>query len=194
MPQLHSVAVFCGSRTGHNPAYLQAAQQLGRGLARLDLRLVYGGGKIGLMGAIADAALAAGGQVIGIIPEFLQQREVAHTGVQETIVTDSMHSRKQKMFALADAFVMMPGGLGTFDEIVEISTWRQLELHDKPILICDVVGSARPLLAAFDGAIEMGFAAPSARHLFEVVEGVDELLERLVKLHSSPAAADAERL
>jgi hypothetical protein len=143
------------------------------------LRLVYGGGQIGLMGAMADAMLKAGGTVLGVIPEFLTHREVAHHGVTEMVVTGSMHSRKRRMFAEADAFVVMPGGLGTLDETIEIITWRQLKLHNKPILICNVTGWAKLLLAAFDSAIAQGFAEPSARELFEVVPDVPALLARL---------------
>jgi hypothetical protein len=118
--------------------------------------------------------------VTGVIPEFLTRREVAHSGISELIVTDSMHSRKQRMFELSDAFVSLPGGLGTLDETIEIITWRQLGLHDKPVLICDVEGSARPLLAAIEAAIANGFAAPSARQLIEVMPGVPATLERLI--------------
>jgi hypothetical protein len=166
---------------------------LGRGLAEAGIRLVYGGGRVGLMGAVADAALEAGGEVLGVIPEFLARLEVAHTGVDELTVTDSMHSRKQRMFAEADAFVSLPGGLGTLDETVEIITWRQLGLHDKPILLCDIAGSAAPLQAAIEAAITLGFAAARARDLFEVINGVAPLLERL---HALPraAATPADRL
>ncbi len=193
MPAIHSVAVFCGSRAGDDPAFAHAARQLGRGMAEAGIRLVYGGGRIGMMGTVADAVLAAGGQVLGVIPEFLTQREVAHTGVTEMVVTDSMHSRKQRMFAESDAFVSMPGGLGTLDETIEIITWRQLELHDKPVLICDVAGSAAPLVGAMEGAIANGFARPEILQLFELVHGVPALLARLRELPGS-AAAPAERL
>jgi uncharacterized protein (TIGR00730 family) len=178
-PELRCVAVFCGSRTGHAPHFRAAAAELGEGLARAGIGLVYGGGRIGLMGAMADAALAAGGRVIGVIPDFLQQWEVAHAGVSELIITDSMHTRKTRMFALADAFVSFPGGLGTFDETFEILTWRQLRLHAKPVLICDVDGSAAPLLALIEAAIAEGFAPPESRTFYEVVEGVPALLARL---------------
>ena len=191
MPASHSIAVFCGSSTGSDPAFAAAARALGRGLAEAGMRLVYGGGRVGLMGALADAVLAAGGDVLGVIPEFLTRREVAHTGVAAMAVTDSMHSRKQRMFAEADAFVSLPGGLGTLDETIEIITWRQLGLHDKPILLCDVAGSAAPLLAAIEAAIGLGFAPPTARGLFEVVHDVPALLQRLRGLpHLAPAPAD----
>ena len=195
---IRSVVVFCGARPGRDPACRAAASALGTGLAAAGIRLVYGGGRVGLMGAVADAALAGGGQVIGVIPEFLTRREVAHPGVGELIVTDSMHSRKQRMFALADAFVALPGGLGTLDELIEIITWRQLGLHDKPVLVCDVgadggaTGAAR-FVALIDAVIESGFAEPSARALFELAPGVPALLARLAEL-ATPHAADAGRL
>ena len=132
----------------------------GTGWREAGIRLVYGGGRIGLMGVMADAALAAGGTVLGVIPEFLTRREVAHEGITELVVTASMHSRKQRMFEAADAFVSLPGGLGTLDETIEIITWRQLGLHAKPILICDVAGSAAPFLATIEAAIAADFAAP----------------------------------
>jgi uncharacterized protein (TIGR00730 family) len=191
MAEISTVAVFCGSRVGTPPAFRAAAVALGRGLAEAGLKLVYGGGRIGLMGAMADAALEAGGEVIGVIPEFLTRLEVAHDGVSELIVTDSMHSRKRRMFELADAFVTLPGGLGTLDETVEILTWRQLGLHDKPILLCDVAGSSAPLVATVDAAIAWGFAAPASRRLYEVVAGVPGVLARLSQLASAPAGAAA---
>jgi uncharacterized protein (TIGR00730 family) len=193
MSAMQSIAVFCGSRPGHNPAFAAAARELGLGLAAANMRLVYGGGRIGLMGVVADAVLEGGGAVLGVIPEFLTRREVAHTGVAAMEVTDSMHSRKQRMFAAADAFVSMPGGLGTLDETIEVLTWRSLDLHDKPILLCDVAGSVRPLLAAIDAAIEMGFATPQIRDLFEVTGGVAALLRRLQALPRVAAVA-ADRL
>jgi uncharacterized protein (TIGR00730 family) len=190
MSKSHAVTVFCGSRSGNDPAYHCAAQALGTGLAKAGIRLVYGGGRIGLMGVLADAALAAGGDVLGIIPEFLTRREVAHAGVTKMVVTDSMHSRKQRMFEAADAFVSLPGGLGTLDETIEIITWRQLRLHSKPILICDVAGSARAFLATIEAAIASDFAAPEARQLFEVLDGVPAVLNRLSHLdHTSGGEA-----
>jgi uncharacterized protein (TIGR00730 family) len=182
VPQIETVAVFCGSRPGRLPGYRDAAAALGTGLAEAGLRLVYGGGRIGLMGALADAALAGGGTVIGIIPEFLTRLEVAHDGVTELVVTDSMHVRKRRMFELADAFVTLPGGLGTLDETVEILTWRQLGLHAKPVLLCDVAGSSEPLVATIEAAIDRGFAGPESRRLYEVVPGVPGVLRRLAQL------------
>ncbi len=139
------------------------------------------------MGVVADAALAAGGEVTGIIPEFLTAMEVAHEGVSDLIVTDSMHTRKRRMFELADAFVTMPGGLGTLDETVEIITWRQLGLHDKPIVICNVGGWADALLGALEAAIASGFASESSRSLYEVVPDVAAVLARLEHVPHRPA-------
>ena len=182
MSAIKSVAVFCGSRVGSDPAYAEAMRVLGGGLAKAGIMVVYGGGRIGLMGILADATVAAGGQVSGVIPDFLQQLEVAHQGLSELTVTDTMHTRKAKMAELADAFLTMPGGIGTLDETIEIITWRQLKLHDKPILICDINGSARPLLAAIEATVAMVFASPSARDLFEPVDGVAAVLVRLTAL------------
>ncbi len=188
-----SVVVFCGSRTGRNPAWLAAATALGHGLGQAGIKLVYGGGRVGLMGAVADAALAAGGEVLGVIPEFLTRMEVAHTGLSALEITDSMHTRKRRMFDCADAFVTMPGGLGTLDETVEVITWRQLGLHEKPVLICNVGGWADGLLGAFAAAVDDGFASPSAHGLYEVVPDVPAVLAKLRSV-GSPPAADTARL
>jgi hypothetical protein len=193
MTAIRSIAVFCGSRTGADPAFARAARELGLGLAAAGMRLVYGGGGVGLMGIVADGVLEGGGTVLGVIPEFLTRREVAHAGVADMTVTDSMHSRKQLMFAEADAFVSMPGGLGTLDETIEVLTWRSLDLHDKPILLCDVAGSAAPFLAAIEAAIRLGFADPGVRDLFEVANGVPALLQRLRALPLGVTVA-ADRL
>ena len=190
----HSVVVFCGSRQGRDPAWLAAAAALGRGLGRAGIRLVYGGGRVGLMGAVADAAMAAGGEVLGVIPEFLTRMEVAHTGLTALEITDSMHTRKRRMFDCADAFVTLPGGLGTLDETVEVITWRQLGLHDKPVLICNVGGWADGLLGAFDAAVRDGFASESARGLYEVVADVDAVLRQLRTLTSPASLVDGARL
>lgn len=182
MTPIHSLAVFCGSRVGVNPAYAQAARLLGCGLGKAGIRLVFGGGKIGIMGVVADAVLDSGGTVLGVIPEFLTQWEVAHQGVTEMVITDSMHTRKRRLYEESDAFLIMPGGLGTFDEAFEIITWRQLRLHDKPILLCNVAGSIEPFVAVIEHAIHHGFADPACRNLFEVIEGVPAVLERLKTL------------
>ncbi len=190
-PTIQSAVVFCGSRPGRDPAWRESAVELGRGLAQAGIRLIYGGGRTGLMGAVADGALAAGGAVTGIIPDFLQAREVSHTGVSDLIVTTSMHIRKQLMSEMADAFVVMPGGLGTLDETMEIITWRQLGLHDKPILIVNVRGWARRMLDMLDGFVADGYSDASSVDLYEVVPDVASVLARLSEVPLTPAIAGA---
>jgi uncharacterized protein (TIGR00730 family) len=179
MNGINSVTVFCGSRLGSRPEFAAAARELGLGFGRAGIRLVYGGGRNGMMGVLADAVLEAGGTVLGIIPHFLTKSELAHPGVTEMTVVDSMHDRKRRMAEAADAFVTLPGGIGTMDETVEIISWRQLRLHDKPIYICDVAGSAAPLVSAIDGMIAQQFAPAEAREFFTVVDGVPALLALL---------------
>ena len=148
-------------------------------MAEAGMTLIYGGGRAGIMGVVADATLAAGGTVEGIIPGFLQQWEVAHPGVADMHVTDTMHNRKRRMFDRADAFVTLPGGLGTLDETVEILTWRQLRLHEKPILICDIAGWARPFLSAIKATVDQGFADAAILGFIEVLDGPDAVMARL---------------
>jgi uncharacterized protein (TIGR00730 family) len=179
MNGINSVTVFCGSRLGSRPEFAAAARQLGLGLGRAGIRLVYGGGKNGMMGVLADAVLEAGGTVLGVIPDFLTKAEVAHQGATEMLVVDSMHDRKRRMAEAADAFVTLPGGIGTMDETIEIISWRQLRLHDKPIYICDIAGSAAPLVTAIDGMIAQEFAPAEALGFFKVVNGVPALLDLL---------------
>ncbi len=182
MADIRSAAVFCGASFGELPQWREAALALGAGLAARGIRLVYGGGSLGLMGAVAEGTRGAGGAISGVIPGFLIRREAPAEDIAKFEVTDTMHARKQRMFELADCFISMPGGLGTLDETFEILTWKQLALHDKPILICDVAGSAGPLIAAIEATIAMGFAKPAVRALFEVIRGVPALLERLDSL------------
>jgi hypothetical protein len=188
-----SIAVFCGSRFGNNPAFRAAGEQLGHALADTGKRLVYGGGQVGLMGVIADAVIKAGGDVFGVIPAFLQRREVAHQGPVALVVTDTMHDRKRRMFEASDAFVIMPGGIGTFDEAIEITTWAQLGLHDKPIFVVDVAGWAKPYLAMIEAAIETGFAPEETRNLYQVVPDVPALMHQLATL-TRPAIGQPERV
>ncbi len=155
------------------------------GLAERGINLVFGGGNVGLMGVVAGAALGAGAHVTGIIPDFLRQREVEFSGLSELVITDSMHTRKRRLFALADAFVVMPGGLGTFDETIEILTWKQLARHDKPIILCDVLGWAQPFIAMVNETVARGFARESAKALFEVQPGVPETLARVEVLQAA---------
>lgn len=172
-----AVAVFCGSRFGNDPSYRQVAQDAGQLLAQKGIRLVYGGGSHGLMGVVADATLRAGGNVTGVIPHFLHTREKMHEGVAELIVVDSMHVRKQIMFSRADAFWILPGGFGTFDEMMEILTWKQLQRHAKPIIIVNTAGWANQVIAMLDAAEAQGFATVSARGKIEIVKDVAEALE-----------------
>ncbi len=195
MPKhIRSVAVFCGTRPGNDPAHAEAARQLGAGLARAGLTLVYGGGGIGLMGLVAEAALGAGGRVRGVIPEFLTRVERPYPALTELEITSSMHTRKTRMFELSDAFITLSGGLGTMDETVEIITWRQLGLHDKPIILLDVAGWAQPFVALVDSLIEQGFVGRAHRRLFTVAAGVEEALDLLHAAPRPDTAAPAGRL
>jgi uncharacterized protein (TIGR00730 family) len=194
MPAIKAVTVFGGAASGHDPVCRETAIALGRGLAKAGITVIFGGGSIGMMGAVADGALAAGGEVIGIIPDFLARREVAHTTVSEMIVTDSMHSRKRRMFELSDAFVTLPGGLGTLDETFEMITWRQLDLHSKPIIICDVGGWAEPFLALVDALIAQGFAPNDAKQFYEVLDSAEAVVARLTELPVIEEATAVTRL
>ncbi len=179
MKPIRAVAVFCGSRLGNDPAYAEAARVLGQGLAKAGITVIYGGGRAGIMGVVADAAIAAGGRVEGVIPDFLLKWEVAHTGLGALEVTDGMHSRKRRMFELADAFVTLPGGVGTLDETIEVLSWRQLKLHDKPILLCDVGGCWAPFVAGIEATVGQGFAGADVRGFIEVFDGAEAVLARL---------------
>lgn len=179
MASIDSVCVFCGSKTGDNPAWKKAAERLGRLLAENGIRLVYGGGRIGLMGVLADAVNAHGGKVTGVIPDFLMKLEVGNAQVDELIVVDSMHERKRRMFELADGFVVLPGGLGTLDETFEIVTWKQLRQHSKPIVVVNTAGYWTPFAALVDTIIEGGFAHPRVADLFTVVDDADDVIAAL---------------
>jgi uncharacterized protein (TIGR00730 family) len=177
---MRSVCVFCGSSPGTGPAYLAAARATGRALARRGLRLVYGGGSVGLMGALADAALEAGGEVTGVIPRALQLRELAHPRLTALHVVGSMHERKARMAALAEGFLALPGGMGTLEELAEILTWAQLGLHARPVGVLDVAGYFDPLVAFLDRAVGEGFLRPEHRRLLLVGDDPDALLDRFV--------------
>lgn len=176
MKKINAICLYCGSSNFVEDSYKEAAAEAGKLLAAAGIRLIYGGGHVGLMGVAADAALAGGGEVVGIIPEHIQVREVRHSHLTELHVVDSMHTRKNMMFEMADAFIILPGGLGTLDETFEILTWRQLGLHDKPVIIVNVNGFWDPMLALIDGIIDKGFARPENRGLFVVVNTVREIL------------------
>lgn len=177
MTALRSLCVFCGSKDGADPLHRAATARLGGLMAEKGVRLVYGGGNIGLMGVLADAVLAGGGQVIGVIPDFLMKYEVGHTNLTELVVVDSMHERKRRMFEMADAFVALPGGIGTLDETIEIMTWKQLQLHAKPIVLVDGNGYWQPLLALFDQVVAGGFAHPKIHELVTVIEDVTAVFD-----------------
>jgi uncharacterized protein (TIGR00730 family) len=189
-----SLCVYCGSGVGVDSRHLEAARALGRLLAERRIRLVYGGARIGMMGALADAVLGAGGEVVGIIPGHLDKTELGHRGATELIVVDSMHRRKYMMFELSDAFAIMPGGLGTLDEAFEMLTWRKLGLHDKPVFLANIAGYWQSLLALIDHVIAQGFAGPDDRSLYRVVSSVEELVEAMETAPRPRLAPHPERL
>lgn len=158
-----SICVYCGSRHGSRPEYTEAARALGTAIGQRGWQLVYGGGKVGLMGEVADAVLAAGGRVVGVIPETLEKLEVGHRGLHELHVVPTMHVRKQMMAERADAFIALPGGIGTLEELYEVWTWRQLKYHNNPIALLDTAGYWQPLLRFMDHTVAEGFLAPAMR-------------------------------
>ena len=163
MSHVTSLCVYCGSASGNDPAYRQLATAFGHELARRGIALVYGGGKVGLMGTVADAVLAGGGRVIGVIPRQLVEREVAHPGLTELVVVETMHQRKTRMYELSDAFVALPGGFGTMDEMFEMLTWAQLGLHRYPCGFLDVRGYYAALRGMMDHMVDEGFVPPGQR-------------------------------
>jgi uncharacterized protein (TIGR00730 family) len=179
VPELSSLCVFCGSNAGAQPVYLEAAEAVGRGLAQRGLRVVYGGGKVGMMGAVADAARAAGGEVVGVIPQAIFDLEIGHTGIDDLRVVGSMHERKALMAELSDAFIALPGGIGTLEELFEVYTWAQLGIHSKPLGLIDVAGYYQPLVGFLDHAVQERFLRPETRTLLAVGEELDDLLGQL---------------
>lgn len=194
MVSVKRLCVYCGAAGNVAEPYRQAARQLGRLLGKAGIELIYGGGRVGLMGLLADAVLAAGGRVTGIIPDFLRNREIGHDGASELIVVGSMHERKQRMFELADAFAILPGGLGTLDEALECITWRQLGLHDRPIVVIDVDGYWRPLARLIDHVVRAGFAGPEAPGLYQVVSSPEDLPAALSAAPEPRVAPAAKRV
>ena len=180
MSNINSICVFCGSKNGINPAYEESARLLGELMAKRSVTLVYGGGRIGLMGVIADSILASGGKAIGIIPEFLEELEVGHESVTEQIITNSMHERKKHMFELSDGFVVLPGGLGTLDETLEIITWKQLRIHSKPIVVLNTGDYWSPLSDLVCSTVNGGFAHPAVNELYSMVDNVEDVFPALV--------------
>ncbi len=176
---MQHVCVFCGSSPGNRPVYLDAAHQTGMALVQRGIGLVYGGAQIGLMGRIADSVLEQGGKVIGVMPEHLSIKEVTHPKLTDLRIVDSMHTRKALMAELSDAFIALPGGLGTLEELCEILTWGQLGLHRKPCGLLNVAGFYEPLLALFDHAVAEGFLRPAHRRLVQVDATPEELLDKL---------------
>ena len=185
-----SICVYCGSRFGAQPAYKAAAQALGQAIGERGWQLVYGGGKVGLMGTVADATLAAGGRVVGIIPDSLKRLEVEHTGLQELHVVPTMHVRKQMMAERADLFIALPGGIGTLEELYEVWTWRQLGYHDQPIGLVNTAGYYDRLLAFMAHSVEQGFLSPPQNSVLQVGADPVELLLRLAALKSQVDEAD----
>jgi uncharacterized protein (TIGR00730 family) len=175
------VCVFCGSNKGGRAEYIAAAQAMGQALVKRNIGLVYGGGNVGLMGVIADAMLAEGGEVLGVIPQALVAREVAHQNLTQTYIVSSMHERKALMAELSDAFIALPGGMGTFDEFCEILTWAQLGIHQKPCGVLNVENYFTPLLTMFDHAMQEGFLRAEHRALVLQANEPERLLEALAK-------------
>ena len=177
---IRNVAVFCASATGVNPVYKDAAEELGRSLARRNIGLIYGGSNSGLMKAVAEAALASNGKVIGVIPEVLVDLEVAHHGITELHVTSTMHTRKALIGEKADAFVALPGGFGTFEELFEVLAWHTLKLHSKPILLLNIHGFYDKLVVFLDHCVSEGMLKPKSRELLLVADTVDDALRQLL--------------
>jgi uncharacterized protein (TIGR00730 family) len=187
-PRISSVAVYCGSNSGTDPVYARGAACLGRTLAERGLRLVYGGGHVGLMGTVADAVTQHGGEAHGVITEALQAKEIAHQGLTSLKVVKTMHERKAAMADAADAFIMLPGGFGTFDEFFEAVTWTQLGIHAKPCGVLDAAGFFAPLRALLDGAVTAGFVHPAHRDMVAVDDDPGRLLDRLA--HWTPVTVN----
>ncbi len=182
MAVFQSLCVFCGSKSGINPAYEAESRRLGTLMAERGVSLVYGGGRIGLMGAVADAVADGGGDVVGIIPEFLLHLEIGNHQAGKLIVTDTMHTRKARMFEMSDAAVVLPGGLGTMEETIEVMTWKQLRQHDKPIVLMSVDGYWDSFIGLIDSIIDGGFAHPKIRDLISIVAGADDVFDALANV------------
>lgn len=179
MSIIKSLCVYCGSSGNVDEDFKAAAKIMGEAMATAGIRLVYGGGHVGLMGIVADAVMNAGGEAIGIIPEHISKREVQHKGLTELHVVDSMHTRKQMMVDKSDAFLILPGGIGTLDEMCEIMTWRQLGIHDKPIVIANIKGYWTPFLTMIDHIITQGFMRSGDSRLMTVVDSLDKVIPAL---------------
>jgi len=189
---MKSICVYCGSRAGNDPAYARAAAAFGSAIGGRGWQLVYGGGGSGLMGCVADAALAAGARVVGVIPDALMGRELGHRGLSELLVVDTMHERKRLMADRSDAFIALPGGIGTFEELFEVWTWLQLGYHAKPVGLLNVAGYYDPLLAFLDQSAAHGFVPPAQRALLQVDDDAERLLDRIA-LRFAPAPPGSYR-
>jgi uncharacterized protein (TIGR00730 family) len=194
MMKIRRLCVYCGSSGDVEGPYREAASELGGHLGAARIELIYGGGRVGLMGLLADAALGASGRVTGIIPRRLRDAEVAHPGVTELIVVDSMHDRKRLMAEKADAFAVLPGGIGTLDELFETLSWKQLELHHKPILLVDIGGYWAPLRALLDHIVVNGFARPQTQEFVQVVPSVSALMAALSEAPPISRKTDIDQL
>jgi uncharacterized protein (TIGR00730 family) len=186
---LRNLAVFCASADGARPEYRAAAEELGRALAREGIGLVYGGAKVGLMGAVADATIVAGGRVIGVIPHVLVDLEVAHGGLSELHVTDTMHTRKALMSERSDGFLVLPGGYGTFEELFEVLAWQTLRLHSKPVVLLDTASFWQPMLTMLDHCVAEGVLKPRNRAILHVAATVQEALAML-REHTEQAGGE----
>ena len=189
-----SVCVYCGSRPGVRAGYAQLARDLGKAIGKRGWQLVYGGGRAGLMGTVADAALAAGASVVGVIPESLMRLEVGHAGLAELHVVQTMHQRKQMMAERADAFIAMPGGIGTFEELFEVWTWRHLGYHDKPLGLLDAEGYWQPLVGFLNRSVAEGFMGADQMAMLQVADQVDTLLDALLARRSDTSDDDFGRI
>ncbi|MCW1238491.1 LOG family protein [Bacillus pretiosus] len=176
---MNSICVFCGSNYGESEEYKKAAEKLGEFLGKKNTTLIYGGGKVGLMGSVANSALQAGGNVVGIIPEFLRDKEIAHQGLTDLIVVDSMHSRKQKMNEMADGFIVLPGGYGTYEEMFEVLSWGQIGIHKKPVGLLNVDGFFDPLIKMLQHTVDKGFARPENLNLILSSTNIEELFVQM---------------
>ena len=194
MAQIRSLCVYCGASDRGSEDHRDAAIRFGAILAQARVRLIFGGGRIGLMGLMADAALQAGGEVVGIIPKFLDQVEVGHYACTQLIITANMHERKERMAEMSDGFVILPGGLGTLDETFEILTWKQLQLHDKPIVLANVDGFWDPLVGLIDNLGAENYSHAENRALFSVVDSVEDVLPALEAMPASIVEVDTERM
>ncbi|MFR9166152.1 MAG: TIGR00730 family Rossman fold protein [Dysgonomonas sp.] len=174
---MKNICVFCGSNSGNDQIYMTAAYNLGKKLAENNINLIYGGAKVGLMGAVANGTLDNGGKVMGVLPNFLKEKELAHEGLSEIIIVETMHQRKSKMYELSDGIIVLPGGFGTMDEMFEFLTWGQLSLHKKPTGLLNIDGYYDNLLAFIDTSIDKGFVKEEYRNMIIVDDSIDTLIE-----------------